>query len=170
MSQNNGNPTWSNPATIISFLALLLSIGTNIFQYYNSKAQIEIAKEKSDAEIVSLNAQMEVTKEKSNAEIKSLNAQLEHYKSNAQLIDDVNDELEIVNKDIAIWEQSVFKQTIEVQTAEAELEAAKKSGNNDLIQINQEYIDRIKGTLEYSKSQLEAKKNRRNELENQRQK
>nr|VFJ94214.1 MAG: hypothetical protein BECKLFY1418A_GA0070994_103812 [Candidatus Kentron sp. LFY] len=149
------NDSWKSPTTVIGIAGLIVSICVNIYQFTSSENKAKFEKEKYER-------QMALKKDKWASEKKKLEEEVEKYKTQKKDNDLLRSDLKKVRKDIAIWENALFVDRLnllrmrnKIPTEEGPLrDAAEKN-----IKLQEQMIAEKERNLEASikrRSEIEA--------------
>ncbi|GAA4273035.1 hypothetical protein U6A24_07150 [Aquimarina gracilis] len=148
---SNNDSTWTSPKTLIAFIALIVSVFGNFYQYSSSENKLVLEKEKWRHE-----------KEKLKLENKKLQNDLESYTVIRQNQSKLKEELTQVIGDIQVWESALFKDNIELTI----MKNKTSTIDNDIMKkAHLKNIELVEWKIERKEKELENSRNRKSEIE-----
>ena len=145
-------PTWKSPTFLVTLLGLAASLIANVNQFQNSRKQLDNADNQFRLE----REKWETEKVKLEAEIKRLNQ--EGIRKNERY-EEVQNELKNIEKEINTWEESKFKDEVQLTLEKAKVD------QYPTIEEYRKIVESTEASIKEKEGRLSNLRARRTELE-----
>ena len=149
---------WKKPPVLIAFAGLIISVFANVTQY-NTANNAALA---SEQQLAQAKVRWGIEKEKLDLEIRELK---EKHARTATDRSKIIQELKLVNEDIAVWDNALFKNQIELTIMEGKFLSLDPIDNKFMIEATKKNIGLQKNMIKQKEAERAAALRRRLELE-----